>query len=134
MDIKPSDKSLMPQDDFQKYKAILDIDCNAWWSARLGKLLCYNSIVIKPIDVGYWEKEIQPNVHYLPVAAGPDDLETKVRDVIDPANSEEMKQINTNSQAFRRTKLTIEQYTLDVLWTLLPYAELVKSSPDFNDV
>lgn len=68
------------------------------------------------------------------MAAGPDDLETKVRYVIDPANSEEMKQINTNSQAFRRTKLTIEQYTLDVLWTLLPYAELVKSSPDFNDV
>lgn len=47
MDTKPSDKSLMPHDDFQKYKAILDIDCNAWWSARLGKLLCYNSIVIK---------------------------------------------------------------------------------------
>ena len=39
MDIKPSTaKSKMPQDDFQKYKAILDIDGNAW-SARLGKLL-----------------------------------------------------------------------------------------------
>lgn len=39
MDIKPSTaKSKMPQDDFQRYKAILDIDGNAW-SARLGKLL-----------------------------------------------------------------------------------------------
>ena len=47
MDVKPStEKSQMPQDDFQKYKAILDIDGNAW-SARLGKLLCYNSVVIK---------------------------------------------------------------------------------------
>jgi hypothetical protein len=39
MDIKPSTaKSKMAQDDFQRYKAILDIDGNAW-SARLGKLL-----------------------------------------------------------------------------------------------
>lgn len=79
-------------------------------------------------------EETQPNVRYVPVAADLPDLETKVRYVIDSANSEEMKQINTNSQAFRRTKLTIEQYTVDVLWTLLAYAELVKSSPDFNDV
>ena len=57
MDVKPSTKkSLMKQDDFQMYKAILDIDGNAW-SARLGKLLCYNSVVIKvePEYVGYWE-------------------------------------------------------------------------------
>ena len=48
MDIKPTTiKSKMDQDNFQKYKAILDIDGNAW-SARLGKLLlCYNSVVIK---------------------------------------------------------------------------------------
>ena len=40
MDIKPSTaKNKMAQDDFQRYKAILDIDGNAW-SARLGKLLC----------------------------------------------------------------------------------------------
>jgi len=62
MDIKPSTKkSLIKQDDFQKYKAILDIDGNAW-SARLGKLLCFNSVVIKvqPEYVGYWEKELEP--------------------------------------------------------------------------
>lgn len=57
MDIKPSTKkSLIKQDDFQLYKAILDIDGNAW-SARLGKLMCYSSVVIKvePEYVGYWE-------------------------------------------------------------------------------
>lgn len=57
MDVKPStQRSKMAQDDFQKFVAILDIDGNAW-SARLGKLLCYNSIVIKvePEYVGYWE-------------------------------------------------------------------------------
>jgi hypothetical protein len=60
MDVKPSTKkSLIKQDDFQMYKAILDIDGNAW-SARLGKLLCYNSVVIKvePEYVGYWEVSI----------------------------------------------------------------------------
>ena len=60
MDIKPSTKkSLIKQDDFQLYKAILDIDGNAW-SARLGKLLCYDSVVIKvePEFVGYWEVSV----------------------------------------------------------------------------
>jgi hypothetical protein len=39
----------------------LSTDGNAW-SARLGKLLCFNSVVIKvqPEFVGYWEKEIKP--------------------------------------------------------------------------
>lgn len=60
MDIKPSTKkSLIKQDDFQLYKAILDIDGNAW-SARYGKLLCYSSVVIKvePEFVGYWEVSV----------------------------------------------------------------------------
>lgn len=57
LDVKPSTKkSRMDQDDFQRYMAIIDIDGNAW-SARLGKLLCFNSVVIKvePTYVGYWE-------------------------------------------------------------------------------
>ncbi len=57
MDVKPAtQRSKMDQDDFMKYKAILDIDGNAW-SARLGKLLCFYSVVIKvePTYVGYWE-------------------------------------------------------------------------------
>ncbi|KAL3789816.1 hypothetical protein ACHAW5_011239 [Stephanodiscus triporus] len=67
MDIKPSTKkSLIKQDDFQLYKAILDIDGNAW-SARLGKLLCYNSVVIKvePEFVGYWEVSDVNSKQYL---------------------------------------------------------------------
>ena len=61
MDAKPSThRCRMVQDDFQKYKAILDIDGNAW-SARLGKLLCYNLVVIKvePMFVGYWEVTVR---------------------------------------------------------------------------
>jgi len=135
MDIKPSTaKSKMPQDDFQKYKAILDIDGNAW-SARLGKLLCYNSVVIKVESsyVGYWEKEIKPWVHYIPAEDDFSDLEKTVRYVMDPENAEQIKQVIKNGQAFCRTKLTMEQYTVDMLWTLLAYRELIAGSPDFLD-
>ena len=135
MDIKPSTaKSKMPQDDFQKYKAILDIDGNAW-SARLGKLLCYNSVVIKVESsyVGYWEKDIKPWVHYIPVEADFSDLEKTVRYVIDPQNAEQIQRVIKNSQAFCRTKLTMTQYTVDMLWTLLAYRELLAGSPDFID-
>eukprot|EP00986_Skeletonema_menzelii_P020949 scaffold32788_cov166-Skeletonema_menzelii.AAC.1 len=133
MDIKPSTaKSKMPQDDFQRYKAILDIDGNAW-SARLGKLLCYNSVVIKVESsyVGYWEKEIKPWVHYIPVEADFSDLEKTVRYVMDSQNNEQIQQVIKNGQAFCRTKLTMEQYTVDMLWTLLAYRELIAGSPDF---
>lgn len=133
MDVKPSTKrSRIPQDDFMKYKAILDIDGNAW-SARLGKLLCYNSVVIKvePEFVGYWEKEIEPWVHYIPVESDFSDLEKTVRYVIDPKNAKQMQQIVKNAQQFCRTKLTMEQYTVDIMWTLLSYAELLANSPDF---
>ena len=135
MDIKPSTaKSKMAQDEFQRYKAILDIDGNAW-SARLGKLLCYNSVVIKVESsfVGYWEKELKPWVHYIPVEADFSDLEKTVRYVMDPQNAEQIQQVIKNSQAFCRTKLTMEQYTVDLLWTLLAYRELIVGSPDFLD-
>lgn len=135
MDIKPSTaNSKMAQDDFQRYKAILDIDGNAW-SARLGKLLCYNSVVIKVESsyVGYWEKELKPWVHYIPVEADFSDLEKTVRYVLDPQNAEQIQQVIKKSQAFCRTKLTMEQYTVDLLWTLLAYRELVAGSPDFLD-
>lgn len=44
-----------------------------------------------------------------------------------------MQRIIKNSQQFCRTKLTMEQYTIDILWTLLSYAELLAKSPDFDD-
>ena len=38
------------------------------------------------------------------------------------------------SKAFCRKKLTIEQHTVDVLWTLLAYTELLAKSKDFYHV
>jgi hypothetical protein len=96
---------------------------------------CYNSVVIKVEStyVGYWEKELKPWVHYIPVEADFSDLEKTVRYVMDPQNAEQIQQVIKNSQAFCRTKLTMEQYTVDILWTLLAYRELIAGSPDFLD-
>jgi len=71
--------------------------------------------------------------HYIPVKGDFSDLAETVRHVIDPKNSEQIQQIIKNGQQFCRTKLTMEQYTVDMLWTLLSYAELLRSSPDFYD-
>lgn len=81
--------------------------------------------------VGYWEKEIKPWVHYIPVEADFSDLEKTVRYVMDSQNAEQIQQVIKNGQAFCRTKLTMEQYTVDMLWTLLAYSELIAGSPDF---
>jgi len=96
---------------------------------------CYNSVVIKVESsyVGYWEKELKPWVHYIPAEADFSDLEKTVRYVMDPQNAEQIQQVIKNSQAFCRTKLTMEQYTVDILWTLLAYRELISGSPDFFD-
>ena len=69
--------------------------------------------------------------HYIPVESDFSDLEKTVRYVIDPSNSEQIQQIIKNGQQFCRTKLTMEQYTVDMLWTLMSYAELLAGSPDF---
>lgn len=37
-------------------------------------------------------------------------------------------------QSFCKTKLTIEQHTVDILWTLLAYTELLAKSPEFYQV
>jgi hypothetical protein len=83
--------------------------------------------------VGYWEKELKPWVHYIPVEADFSDLEKTVRYVMDPQNAKQIQQVIKNSQAFCRTKLTMEQYTVDLLWTLLAYRALLAESPDFLD-
>jgi len=71
--------------------------------------------------------------HYIPVEADFSDLEKTVRYVVDPQNAEQIQTIIRNGQQFCRTKLTMEQYVVDMLWTLLSYAELLANSPDFYD-
>lgn len=52
--------------DFQRYRAILDVDGNSW-SERFPKLLCSNSVVIKihPDQVDYFWPTLVPAYHFL---------------------------------------------------------------------
>ena len=58
----------LAMDDFQNYRAIIDVDGHSW-SSRFGKLMCYSSVVLKvePDDVDYFHPQLRPWVHYIPV-------------------------------------------------------------------
>jgi Glycosyl transferase family 90 len=58
----------IPMVEFQRYRAIIDVDGHSW-SSRFGKLLCYSSVILKvePEDVDYFHPELKPWVHYIPI-------------------------------------------------------------------
>ena len=121
--------------DFMKYRAIIDIDSNGA-STRFGPLLCMNSVVIKiqPRFGSYWDHEVKPWVHYIPVEADLSDLKKQVAFAVSNRNQKQMQQIIHNANAWCRHKMIWEQHTLDFLWTLLDYAELLDKAPKFNEI
>ena len=79
----------------------------------------------------WWYPLLRPWVHYIPSEPDFSDLEQMVRYALDPKNAKQVRQIIRNGQRFCRTKLTMPQYTVDLLWTLTAYADLLAQSPDF---
>ena len=77
------------------------------------------------------QKELRPWVHYIPAEPDFSDLEQMVRYALDLKNAKQVRQIIRNGQRFCRTKLTMPQYTVDLLWTLTAYADMLAQSPDF---
>ena len=72
--------------------------------------------------------------HYIPVKGDFSEIWTKQYEI--RCRSKEHRANTTNYQECTttlRTKLTVDQYTVDLLWTLLSYAELLANSPDFYD-
>ena len=66
---------IKPTENFQNYKAVLDVDGNSW-SERFARLLCMNSVVVKvePEFVDYFFTDVKPWVHYVPVKQDSSDL------------------------------------------------------------
>mmetsp|Transcript_29370 Transcript_29370/g.61474 ORF Transcript_29370/g.61474 Transcript_29370/m.61474 type:complete len:564 (-) Transcript_29370:112-1803(-) len=124
----------LPFRDFMKYKAIIDIDGNGS-STRFGPLLCMNSVVLKvnPKFGSYWNGELKPWRHYIPVDAELRNLEQQVMHVINERNEKQIQQIIKTANDWCRKKMTWEQHTTDFLWTLLDYAELLDKSARFYD-
>lgn len=107
----------MPMQDFQRYRAILDIDGNSW-SSRFGKLLCYNSVIIKvePKLVDYFHlKYLVPWKHFVPVRYDLSDLEEKAKFVMDPKNDELIGQIVVNANEWCRQHMTHSKLAEDFL-------------------
>jgi len=111
---------------FMKYRGIVDIEGNSW-SSRLGHLFCLNSVVIR-IDrsrINYFEKELQPWVHYIPVKEDLSDLEDVAKYVADDMNDEQLKAMVQAGNDWCRIKMTQTQFAIDMLYILLSYIDFL---------
>ena len=119
-------QSAIPFEDFQKYKAIIDIDGNSW-SSRFGDLLCTNSVVIKvePRLVDYFYSELQPWIHYVPVDGNMSNLIEIVDIVMSEDRQTEMQLITQRANEWCRSKLNARQMIVDMVWILIYYMELL---------
>jgi hypothetical protein len=125
----------IPMEDFQKYRGIIDMDGNSW-SSRFGRLLCYNSVVLKvePSWVDYfyykdgWDRDepkLQPWVHYIPVQADLSDLLEMATFVADPANDDFLIQMVHNANTWCSQNMVRRRISIDILNIWERYIELM---------
>jgi hypothetical protein len=102
--------------DFQQYKAILDMDGNSW-SSRFSTMLCYNSLAIKvePDYADHFFVDLVPWKHYVPVKADLSDLIDNVKFVLDPANDGIVRNMIGAANEFCMQRLTKRALALDQL-------------------
>jgi hypothetical protein len=119
-------KPRIPFEDFSNYRAILDIDGNAW-SSRFGKLLCTNSIVVKvePDFVDYFYNYLEPWKHYIPVRHDLSDLMDKVEWVLDSSNEKSVREIVRQANWWCRAHMTRPRIIVDMLDVLHLYVSLL---------
>lgn len=126
-------KKIMPIEDFQKFKAIVDIDGNSW-SSRFVSLLCMNSIVLKvvPNYVEYTFFELQPWVHYVPVHGNLSNLEEMLRLATsdDKRKAKMIESIVRNANNWCRQKMTGSQMVTDMSWIINSYLEILQYEDD----
>lgn len=113
----------IPQEEFQNYTAIIDVDGNSW-SSRFGDLLCYNSVVLKvePKFVEYFYQDLVPWKHYIPIKNDLSDLLEISAYVVDPQNIEQVKTIVSQANEWCSTHLIKQKLGADFLGVLEVYA------------
>jgi Glycosyl transferase family 90 len=124
----------MLMEDFQKYRGILDIDGNSW-SSRFGRLLCYNSVVLKVepswIDYFYFKDDddgfakLQPWVHYIPVKADLSDLMELATFVMDPNNDMFLLEMVAQANSWCVRNLNRRRVSTDILNIWERYIQLL---------
>ena len=115
-----------PPEYSMRYKAVFDIDGNAW-SERLPRLLCYNSVVvvlsIEDDFEEYFMLDLTPGVHFIPASM---ENFTEVARIINRKENEGMLQnVVKNANAWCRERLTEERLNLDFLSVLNGYVEML---------
>jgi hypothetical protein len=112
----------IPMEDFQKYRAIIDVDGHSW-SSRFGKLLCYTSVIVKvqPNDVDYFHPQLQPWVHYIPVHTNLSNLYDMVSYAIsdDPKIVEIIK--NANQWCLHHMNHRSIKHDMAAIWDIYAY-------------
>jgi hypothetical protein len=115
-------------EDFQQYRAIIDIDGNSW-SERFPRLLCMNSVVIKidPEQVDYFWPTLQEGVHYLR-AANLSHLVQVARYATSDDNEQEMQRIVANARAWCRQRMVRLHYPQRVHGTFVVFSKRISLS------
>ena len=126
IDAKIANKNIetfMDFEDFQNYKAIIDLDGFSW-SGRFHRLLCMNSVVIKiePKFLDYNMNMFTPWVHYIPAFANSSLIDT-VEYVVAPENDAKMKEIIGNAQEWCQAKLVREELMNDWMDIISGYVD-----------
>jgi hypothetical protein len=141
--------------DFQKYRAILDVDGNSW-SGRFGSLMCFNSIILKvePTYVDYfyykytnpnisthhhhhrhdpspptsrYTTTLQPWIHYIPIREDFSDLEQHAEFVLDPQNEDIVLEIVQNANEWCRYNMIDTSFAADMLNVWDRYVQLLNT-------
>ena len=119
--------------DFQKYRAIIDVDGESW-SSRFGELLCYSSVVLKiqPTDVDYFHPQLQPWVHYIPVQFDLRDLYAMVELAVSDDDLRP-RQIIANANSWCLQQMTMETVERDMarIWDTYA-AQLYQADPSWH--
>lgn len=117
---------------FDRYRAVIDLDGNAW-SSRFASLLCSQQVVLKvqPRSVDYFFPSLEPYVHYIPVNANLSDLkEQALRAVFD---DELALRIISNANAWCHVNLTRAALVAETARLIDAYAAATTLAPSMQD-
>lgn len=128
-------KYKMSFQDFQRYKAVVDIDGNGW-SGRFHGLLCMNSVALKirPRFLDYNAVQLKEWTHYIPYDANLNiSFPDFVNDVLRNENDAKLRHIVSNAQAWCREHMSRTSIQDDLLDIFASYvAELDKKDASWE--
>lgn len=82
----------------------------------------------------YYESELKPWEHYIPVHSNLSDLERAVSFAVSDDNAESVKTIIKNAQSWCQGKLVKDQLAVDLMWTLASYVELLNNQDGWPNI